>query len=126
MSDETNKVVPNILLECGKHNMRLFKNIRGMFYTKDGREIKAGLMADHSGDLVGWTKIVITPDMVGRSVAIYTEIEAKNSKWKKPKNQHEKDQAERMEKIKTFGGIAAILNSEKNLKILLENFIQGR
>lgn len=105
--------------------MRLFKNVRGMFYTKDGREIKAGLMADHSGDLVGWTCIEITPKMVGRTIAIYTEIEAKKSSWNKPTNQHERDQADRMEKIRKAGGISDMLNDEKNLKKLLARFIEG-
>lgn len=125
MSDENSKIVPAIRLAGSKLGMRLFRNVRGMFYTKDGREIKAGLMADHSGDLVGWTCIEITPDMVGRTVAVYTEIEAKKSSWKKPTNQHERDQENRLQKIRKAGGIGAMLNDEKKLKKTIDAYIVG-
>lgn len=44
----------------------------------DPRPINAGLTVG-SSDLIGWTSIEITPDMVGRKVAVFTAIELKTS-----------------------------------------------
>jgi len=39
-----------------------------------------------SSDLIGFTKVVITPDMVGKTVAIFTAIEVKKEGWDKEKS----------------------------------------
>lgn len=50
---------------------------RGGLTILDGaRRITYGLMPG-SADLIGWTPIVITPEMVGQTVAVFTSIEAK-------------------------------------------------
>lgn len=33
-----------------------------------------------AGDLIGWTVVTVTPDMVGKRLAVFTAIETKNSK----------------------------------------------
>ena len=43
---------------------------------KTGRPIRYGLGVG-SSDLIGWTPIVITPQMVGQTVAVFTAVEAK-------------------------------------------------
>ena len=69
---------------------RLFRNDNGVGYvggkvkrTRDGklalvggRPIKYGLQPG-SGDLIGWTSVEITQEMVGQRVAVFTSIEAK-------------------------------------------------
>ncbi len=69
---------------------RLFRNDNGVGYvggklkrTRDndrvlvgGRPIKYGLQPG-SGDLIGWTPVMITQEMVGQRVAVFTSIEAK-------------------------------------------------
>ena len=42
----------------------------------DPRPLHAGLVKG-SGDAVGWTSLIITPDMVGRRIAVFTSIETK-------------------------------------------------
>lgn len=34
-----------------------------------------------SSDLIGWTEVTITPDMVGRTFAVYTSVEVKEEGW---------------------------------------------
>lgn len=55
----------------------LRKNAQGVGRTYDGkRVIKFGLGTGVS-DCVGYTRKIVTPDMVGKPVAIFTAIEAK-------------------------------------------------
>lgn len=117
-------VTKNILLACGKLKMRLFRNNRGLFWTLDKkRKVRAGLDADKSGDLIGWTQVKITPEMVGATIAIFTSVEVKESKWKKPKNDHERGQVGWASKVNQFGGIAFICNDADNLKNILDNHL---
>lgn len=46
---------------------------------KNPRPLHAGLIKG-SGDLIGWTNIVITADMVGKTVAVFTSVENKKAK----------------------------------------------
>jgi len=54
-----------------------FRNNVGQYTDpKTGRPIKYGLGVG-SSDLIGWTPIVVTPQMVGQTVAVFTAVEAK-------------------------------------------------
>lgn len=80
MGWEETAISNEILLATSKIGVILHKNIRGLFLTLDGkRKIKAGLLAEASGDLIGYTPTIITQDMVGKTIAIYTSIETKTS-----------------------------------------------
>ena len=48
----------------------------GDVVVRNGRVLHAGL-AEGSHDLIGLTPVTVTPDMVGRSVAVFTSVEAK-------------------------------------------------
>lgn len=65
-----------MMLEFTKLDARLFRNNVGMLKDKRGRAVKYGLCTG-SSDLIGWTRIKITPEMVGNTVAIFTGIEVK-------------------------------------------------
>lgn len=83
-----------ILLSLGKFgNVRLFRNNTGQawqgskkqFINEGGRRklilydprpIDAGL-CEGSSDLIGWTTVTVTPEMVGKQIAVFTAIEVK-------------------------------------------------
>ena len=46
---------------------------------RNARPLRAGLCTG-SSDLIGWQSVVITEDMVGKKVAIFTAIEVKHGK----------------------------------------------
>lgn len=56
-----------------------FRNNVGQYTDpKTGRPIRYGLGVG-SSDLIGWTPIVVTPSMVGQTVAVFTAVEAKSA-----------------------------------------------
>ena len=68
-------------------NVRMFRTNSGMGWT--GKSVKKGDvtliknarpfhgMPEGFPDLAGWTEIEITPDMVGRKIAVFTTVEVK-------------------------------------------------
>lgn len=68
-------------------------------------------------DLPGWTEMVITPDMVGCKIAVFTSIETKRSKGGVTSG----EQKNWMRQVVHAGGIAGVANSpEAAIKIVEE------
>jgi len=108
-------------------NARLFRNnvVRGYqgkakrhtdgttVTIEHARIIDAGLCKG-SSDLIGFTSIEITPDMVGQKIAVFTAVEVK-TKTGKPST----EQLNFIKLIRTFGGRAGIArNIEDAQKII--------
>lgn len=111
MASGETKIVHDIILGCGA---KLFKNVRGTFFTRDGRPIKAGLGANGASDLIGFKTVTITPDMVGRDVAIFCAIEVKTETGQVKKEQHMF-----IEAVQKNGGIAGVARNLEDAKKLL-------
>lgn len=115
-----------IQIEARKYNCILMRNNSGCLLDADGRAVRFGLGnisklhndQIKSSDLIGFTKILITPDMVGKTVAIFTAIEVKESNWKPDKklDKHETAQNNFLKWIKNNGGIAAFCNCYDQLR----------
>jgi hypothetical protein len=54
----------------------MIARIREAITLRDPRPIKFGLHPG-SGDLIGWQSVEITPEMVGRKVAVFLSVECK-------------------------------------------------
>lgn len=60
-----------------------FRNNRGSYKTASGHYIRYGIPEPRhpdtlkGGDRIGWHEITITPDMVGKKVAVFCNIEIK-------------------------------------------------
>lgn len=98
----------------------------GAVLIHDARPIPLGF-ANVSGepikgacDLPGWTSVVITPEMVGRTVAVFTSIEAKGSTGR-PTD----DQRNWMEQVVKAGGIAGIVRSGDEALAIVEQWKRG-
>jgi hypothetical protein len=106
-------------MEASKHNARLFRNNRGLFLTLDGsRKVRAGLEADGASDLVGYKSIIITPDMVGKKIAVIAVAEVKRpGKYPSP------EQKNFLRVVKESGGIAGVVRSAEDVRLLLTDSI---
>jgi hypothetical protein len=67
------------------------------------RQITFGLCVG-SSDLIGWTEKIITKDMVGKKIAIFTALEVKNLSGKATK-----EQINFIKQVRKSGGIGDIL-----------------
>ena len=109
MGLKESEITNQIRLAVSQIGVVLFRNNRGMFWTLDKkRKTRAGLAAAGSSDLIGWTKVIITADMVGKPVAIFTAIEVKTSIGRVSP-----DQEKFVGNVRKAGGIAHIARSEE-------------
>jgi hypothetical protein len=119
---ETNEM-RMMLVELGKElpQTRLFRNNVGMGYqgkkraNKDGsitlfdwRVLHAGLCTG-SSDLIGVTRVLITPEMVGKYAGLFTAFEQKLLKGGKPSD----EQTNFIEFVKRMGGVGSFTRSSK-------------
>ena len=137
MASQETTIVNEIMKDTSKSGVRLFKNVRGMFYTIEGvkaliaaamslnparikqavqqlRMTTAGLLAAGASDLLGFTPVVITQEMVGQTIAIVTCIEVKTADGRVSKEQQ--DFTNFVRSSGGFGGIAR--NAEDARKIM--------
>jgi len=117
-----------IQLEALKHKCILYRNNQGGFKDKTGRFVFFGLgntskkLSDKwkTSDLIGYTVVEITPDMVGKKVAVFTAIEVKRKGA--TKDARYKAQENFTNQVRNNGGIASIINSLETLKDLFKSF----
>lgn len=87
--------------------VKLFRNNVGGLKDQQGRFVQFGLHPG-SADLIGWKSVTVTPDMVGKRVAVFVSIECKTETGKvKPEQEHWKLV------IQEAGGIACIARNEE-------------
>jgi len=111
------EVQQEIQLEAPKMGVTLLRNNSGAFKDETGRLVRYGLgqisntQPYKSSDLIGWTEVVVTPEMVGQRIAIFTAVEIKRQSWKATKDEREEKQRNFINWIKARGGIAGMVNS---------------
>ena len=110
---ETN-VEKNIQLELSKHKCRLWKNVRGLFYDKQGNPRQVGVGPNGGSDLLGYTILEIEPHMVGRKIAVFTAVEVKQGTGRPSK-----EQKDFVERVRLDGGKAGVAwNNEDAIEII--------
>lgn len=117
-----------IQIEGVQYGTQLMRNNSGAFKDETGRWLFFGLgniSKKHSdsiksSDLIGFKKIVVTSDMVGKTIAVFTAVEVKRPDWK-PSAACKRERAQRafVTWINSNGGIAGIVNSIESFKRLL-------
>lgn len=115
-----------IQIEAAKHHCILMRNNSGALPDKTGRVIFFGLgnvSKKHSeniksSDLIGITSVVITPEMVGKTVGIFTAFEIKKEDWNNDKTLDKREQAQKnfIDFVISKGGIASFLNTVDQLR----------
>jgi len=145
MSNHESNVITIVQIQASAKGWRLFRNSVGMAWQgriteeqtiKDrsgvplhvieiagARRVAYGL-AKGSSDLIGWRPVVITPDMVGQTLAQFVSIECKTSAYKNTTD----DQDNWLDQVAQSGGFAAVAreNKEKSIEIceiMLDNDI---
>lgn len=106
-----------IRLALGTHpELRIFRNQVGSLPDpRTGRLVQFGL-ARGSADLIGWRTIVVTPEMVGRRLAVFTSIEVKTPTGRLTPAQHNWQAA-----VRSAGGIAGVARSVTDALAILKD-----
>jgi hypothetical protein len=138
MAKEETDITHTIMIDTSKLGARMFKNVRGLFYTKGEvmnllaaiktgrvdtimaavrklRQVMAGLQAEDSSDLIGFRPTVITQDMVGTTVAIFSAIEVKTVTGAVRDGQHRW-----IDFVLKNGGFAGVARSPDEAKEILK------
>lgn len=125
-----NEVQQKVQIEAAYHGCKLMRNNSGACKDSTGRLIRFGLgniSKSHSdriksSDLVGFTTVTITPDMVGKRVAVFTAFEVKASDWKFSSTGRERAQLAFIDWVKAHGGIAAFVNKTEQVIDILKGW----
>lgn len=96
-------------------NARLFRNQVGTYQLPDGRTISSG-MGKSTSDLVGFTSVVVTPEMVGLPVAIFTVCEVKKPGF--ARSERVKAQQRFIDLVVSWGGRGRIATSVEEAQSL--------
>lgn len=129
MGMEESKIQKRIALECSDKNTRLWQNDNGLCYQgqvsrfneKGGQSavitrckaIRYGLGTGTS-DLIGFKKIKITPEMVGKDIAIFVGIEVKTNTGRTSKSQDNF-----LKLIEQSGGICGVARTTEEASNIL-------
>lgn len=122
------EVQQRIRLEAPKHNVTLLRNNSGAFTDASGRTVRFGLGNDSkqinerfkSSDLIGITPVLITPDMVGKVIGVFTAVECKKEEWKfKGYEKREQGQKNFIDFVIARGGLAGFANSVDSFKKII-------
>lgn len=115
MSTAETVIVNTIMKDLSPHGVRLWRNVRGMFLTPDGRHrIAAGLLAPGASDLIGFVPVTITADMVGKKIAKIVVIEVKTATGRVSP-----EQAHFVNFIRENGGCAGVARSVGDAKEIM-------
>lgn len=141
MATEESNIVQNCRLAASQLGARVFRNNRGLFLTLDAitliekaakqfglkgvfdviksgrlRKVRAGLEVPGSADLIGWHTITVTPEMVGKKVAVFLAPEVK-----RVGSYASKDQKHFIKNVNDAGGIAGVVRSGEDMQNLINN-----
>jgi len=118
-----------IQTEAMRYRCNLMRNNSGALLDSTGRPVRYGLgniSKEHnerikSSDLVGITSIVITPDMVGKTIGVFTAVEVKEAAWNPDKKLDAREQAQLnfINWVKSLGGYAGFANGVDKLQNIL-------
>lgn len=98
--------------------VRVFRNHVGLIKDEKGKYHKAGLMTG-SADLIGYAKVTITQDMVGKTIPVFTSLEVKTNKGK----QHEA-QLKWQNGMRKINAIHGVVRSPNDAEQILNSWIQ--
>lgn len=99
-----------IQLEAAKRGVKLLRNNNGALKNERGQWVTYGVGGDGGSDYLGWKSITVTPDMVGKKIAIFVACEVKTPGGKTKKERLEK-QIDFIKAVNQDGGIGMMVEN---------------
>ena len=119
----------HIRLDAAYLGVDLWRNNNGAFQDETGRWVRYGLcnesaqQAKHvkSSDLIGITPVMITPDMVGQVIGVFTAIETKPTGWRLvPSDDRGLAQKKFHDIVKKAGGFAGFASTVADFRKIIK------
>lgn len=101
------------LRTLSRGDVRLFRNNVGALRDAAGNWVTYGLGVGTS-DLIGWRRVLITPDHVGLHLAVFAALEGKSDTGQLTASQHAF-----IDTLAHAGGIAGVVRSVEDARKLL-------
>lgn len=92
-----------VMIRATNEGARVFRNQVGRYQLLDGTYISSGLCVG-SSDLIGWKTVQVTPEMVGKKMAVFVAIECKSDNGRLTT-----EQKNFIETVLNSGGIAFVV-----------------
>lgn len=92
----------------------LYRNSRGSVQLENGGVIRYGVGPNGGSDWLGYQSVIVTEDMVGRTIAVFIAIEAK-----RPGKYGTTTQDEFCAEVREAGGKAGVVHSVEELARIL-------
>lgn len=114
-------VQTRVRMEASRAGGRLWRNNVGAGELMEGGFMRWGLCNESkqmnekikSSDLIGLKPVLITPEMVGRTIGQFMAREIKHSDWQfNPNSKREQAQLKYLQLVLSLGGDAAFANKE--------------
>jgi len=103
-----------IRLALSRAGSVMHRNNVGAYRDDQGRVIRYGVGNPGGSDLIGWTPVLITHDMVGGMLGVFTAVEVKA-----PRGKPTEAQLNFIRQVQLGGGIAGIARSTQDALALL-------
>lgn len=136
MATPEGKAKQNVQLRASEWGARLYKNNTGVAYDQSGRPVFFGLgnegkkdqEAIRTPDDIGFTVVTITPEMVGKKIAVFTAIDSKKVGFSVKDNYavgtREYGQQKFFDIVLMFNGIAGFASCAADVDKIYNDFIQ--
>lgn len=102
-------LIRKLLIRGSELGARLFRNNVGMLEDRHGNKVRYGLCVG-SSDVIGWLPVVVTPEMVGQTVAVFVAFETKMGVRRATD-----EQAKFLRAVAHAGGISAVVRDAEGL-----------
>lgn len=99
-------LLKHVMLAVGRGAVRVYRNNVGALKDDDDQWVRYGVCNPGGSDLIGWKSVVVTPEMVGKRVAVFVAIETKGERGRVSG-----DQAQFIACVNAAGGIAGVVRS---------------
>lgn len=114
MSTPEGVIQAEIRLAIGREaTVRAFRNNSGVLYDRTGQPVRFGVGHPGGSDLICMKQVVITPDHVGRTLAVFAAVEVKS-----PTGKLTPEQQRFLDFVTGFGGIAGVVRSPDDARRL--------
>jgi hypothetical protein len=110
------EVMARTQLELPRLGYRLLRNNIGAFQDARGKWIHFGVGGKGGSDLLGYKIVKVTPEMIGRKIAVFAAIEVK----KDESSSLTPEQAQFLAAVGEAGGRAHTIYGERGLRAFID------